>query len=285
MKKIIIFVSLIFGILSLIKLNIFFFFLYLILNLIDLKVLDLIGSIIFFPYYPIIKTLLITPKKPKYIPIEFKEKNIETFIPNFKSVDLAPFNIIIKHGSVSQKKEAIRLLFELLKKEQIDFLEGLRLLYLVIKVETNQDVILYTTEAINNIENLLLEKLSKINNKVEYAKYSFYYALSPFLTENQKTDILISTKKTLLQFLEKYPLNIEAILLLLDVLQELGENTLIEKILDEKLKKLKFQPLFEKAILYYLKQRNIKKVKELLNAFYSYNFSFKNEALKILLEG
>lgn len=229
--------------------------------------------------------MLLKPRSPTYFSEDFEEKILEISNPDFKSVDLAPFNIILKYGSNSQKKEAIRMIFQLLKTEQIDFLEGINLLYSVIETNSDQDVVLYASESINNVENILLEKISETKNKkIEYAKYSFYYALSPFLTENQKIDILLSIKQILLDNLATYPFNIKTILLLIDVLQYLGEDELIEEIIDEKVEKLNSQTLLEKALLFYIKKKKKEKVKKLLEKFNAYNFTFKNEALKVILE-
>lgn len=252
-----------------------------------LDLFQVILSIFMFPYFPLIQFFILKGQTPHYVPLDFEYKPIETINPSYKTIDLAPFHVILKYGDKVQKKEAIKLILELTSKEEIDFNEGLKMIYTTISKENDQDVILYATEASNYLEKILLRKLyeSKDKNSVDYARYSYYYANSPFLEKEQKIELLNNTKKFLEDFIKKYPYNIDALTLLIKILEELEEHEKIEKLLELKLSKIKSRELFEIAILYFLKYRKHSKVKELLTEFNSYKYTFKNESLKILLEG
>ncbi|WGS64176.1 hypothetical protein [Marinitoga aeolica] len=250
-------------------------------------------AFILFPFYPLILLLQYKRIEPLYKPINFYEhKLVDTSNIGFSSVDLAPFNIILKYGDPNQRKYVVRLVYNSIKEEKIDFIGGINLIRNAIKEDTHPDVILYASDALTNLENHLISKISHymgnlntLEDYINYAKYSYYYANSGFLAGEHKFEVLWQSSIILRTAIEMFPESPLLIVYTLRILESLNEYENLEEVLNEKINKIRAQELYEYAIMYYIKRRKPKSVQKLVSEFIDLGFSPEHESIKFLLGG
>ncbi|GAB6188734.1 hypothetical protein JCM30566_04730 [Marinitoga arctica] len=248
-------------------------------------------SLIFFPFFPIIVLFHFSEIKPLYKPFLIQEeKLVNTSSISFNSVDLAPFILIIKYGDAAQRKYVVRLLFNSIKEEKIDFIEGLKLIRTAVSIDSHPDVVLYATDALTNLEKFLIEKISyyienlnEPRDYINYAKYVYYYANSGFLAGEHKKEILWQSAVRLRIAVYFYSENSEILIYNLKILELLEEHEILSNMLDHFLDILKLQSLYEYAIFYYIKTKKTVKVRKLVNEYIMLGFKSNNEALKFIL--
>ncbi|SHE27401.1 hypothetical protein SAMN02745164_00047 [Marinitoga hydrogenitolerans DSM 16785] len=248
---------------------------------------------VFFPFFPVIFFFKKVDLKPLYKPIEVSEhKLIETRNIKYLSIDLAPFNTIIKYGDPAQRKYVVRFVFNSIKIEKMDFIEGVNLIRKALSDDLHPDVLLYASDALTNLENFLISKISfysenlnSLENYINYAKYIYYYANSGFLAGEYKNEILMKSYKILKNVINTYPDSPRLIIYTLRILESLKDFRTIEELLNKKIKKFKAQEIFEYAIFYYIKQKKFFIVKELISEYIKLGFKPKNESLKYILGG
>lgn len=251
----------------------------------------MVFSILLFPFFPFIYLLQHQKLKTLYEPLEFESGNLrEIYHATFSSLDLAPFNTVLKYGEPEQRKFAVRTVYNSVKNENIDFLDGLKLLNSAIKMDENPDVVLYASDAISNLENFLIEKISyysenlnSLEDYIEFGKYSYYYANSGFLAEEQKFEILRQSAAALRAAMKIFPESPRLILYLLKTLESLEEFDELENILRDKIENFKAQEILEYAIFYFIKRRKRETVRKLISDFLDSGFTPKSEALKFML--
>ncbi|WP_129408823.1 hypothetical protein [Marinitoga lauensis] len=250
-------------------------------------------SFILYPFYPLILILQYKKIEPIYKPINYYEhKLVDTSNIAFSSVDLAPFNIILKYGDPNQRKYVVRLVYNSIKEEKIEFIEGINLIRNAIKEDTHPDVILYASDALTNLENHLISKISyymknlnTLEDYINYAKYSYYYANSGFLAGEHKFEVLWQSSIILRTAVEIFPESPVLIVYTLRILESLNEYEILEEVLNEKINKIRAQELYEYAIMYYIKRRKPKSVQKFVSEFIDLGFSPEHESIKFLLGG
>lgn len=270
-----------------------YFLIYIIEKRIFFSMIKLFIALILYPFYPIILYFRYRNIKPLYKPIDFGEDElIQTKNVNFSSVDLAPFHIILKYGDPAQRKYVVRLIYNSIKSEKIDFIYGIKLLREAIKIDSHPDVVLYASDALSNLENFLVEKISYYMNNlntledyINYGKYSYYYANSGFLAGEHKIEVLWQSLIILRASLEVFIDSPKLIITVLKILESLEEYEELENMLEEYLEKFKAQEIYEFSILYYIKRKNQKKVQKVLSEFLELQFSPKEEAIRYMLGG
>ncbi|OQY10050.1 MAG: hypothetical protein B6I29_02315 [Marinitoga sp. 4572_148] len=246
---------------------------------------------ILFPFYPLVMLLQYRNVKPLYAPIGFEdEKLVDITKADFSSVDLAPFNIVLKYGDPKERKYVVRLVYNSIKEEKIDFIDGINLIRSAIKEDSHPDVVLYASDALTNLENYLINKVSyymdnlnALEDYINYAKYIYIYANSGFLAGEHKMEILWQSYLILRVSIEVFPESPRLIINMLKIVESLEEYEEVENILNEKLENFKAQDLYEYAILFYIKRKEPKVVQQLVSEYINLGFSAKKEAIKFLL--
>ncbi|AEX86203.1 hypothetical protein XO10_08995 [Marinitoga sp. 1135] len=249
--------------------------------------------VLFFPFFPFIQYLQNIKIESRYKPVEISEKKEEeNERVNFSSVDLAPFMIVLKYGDPEQRKFVVRLVYDAIKNEAIDFSTGIHLLNEAIKIDEHPDVVLYASDAITNLENFLIEKISyyyenlnTLEDYINFGKFSYYYAKSGFLAGEHKQEILWQSALILRTAVHVFPESPELILYLLKTLELLEEYNELEEVLEDKIKNFKAQKIMEYAIFYYIKRKKPKNVQRLVSDYILLGFKPESEALKFLLGG
>jgi hypothetical protein len=250
-------------------------------------------AVFLFPYYPLILFFHYKKIKPIYNPIDFKEsKLILHGDVSFSSINLAPFNIILKYGDPAQRKYVIRILYTYTVKEIIDFSEGIELIRNSIKNDSHPDVILYASDALTNLEKFLVESIYKYMNNlnslddyINFGKYSYYYAKSGFLAGEHKKEVLWQAYVILLPAIESFPKSPDLYYYIFKIMELLEEYDELENLLNNVLSKFKHIKIMEFAIFYYIKRKNPKKVQKLISLYMELGFSSNNEAIKFMLGG
>ncbi|MBM7558484.1 hypothetical protein [Marinitoga litoralis] len=250
-------------------------------------------SLILFPFYPIIHYYSIKEFHPLYKEFDFEEgKLLETKRISYYSFDLAPFNIMLKYGDPSQRKFVVRLVFNSTKNEKIDFLEGIEIIRNAIYIDVNPDVVLYASEALTSLENLLVKKISyysknsdSLEDCVNYAKYSYYYIKSGFLVINKEDLFIKETLKNIEESLKKHYYSSKLLVYYLKILEYTNNYDLINNLLENALENNATPEIYEYAILFYIKNRKPKKVQSLISRFLDYGFSPSEESIKFILGG
>ncbi|KLO23357.1 hypothetical protein X275_03235 [Marinitoga sp. 1197] len=246
---------------------------------------------IIFPFYPLILLFQKRNLSPLYKEIDFSKYNIvNSKSIGFSSVDLAPFNIILKYGDPEQRKYVVRLVYNSIKNDKIDFVEGINLIRSAIKEDSHPDVILYASDALTNLENFLIKKISfymknlkTLKDYIDYGKYAYFYANSGFLAGEHKQEVLWQSSILLRTAIEIFPDSPKLIVITLKILESLNEFDTLEILLNEKINTIKAQEIYEYAIIYYIKRMKQKTVQKLVSDFIDLGFSAKHKSIKFLL--
>ncbi|MBM7558485.1 hypothetical protein [Marinitoga litoralis] len=296
------FVSIILFLINLISWGIIFLVLYILFNIIiilkdkkqkKLFILELFMSILLFPYFPLILFFHIKKIKPLYSPIDFEEGKLDiTGNISFSSVDLAPFYIILKYGDPQQRKYVVRLVYNSILENKVDFIDGIELIRNAIKIDSHPDVVLYASDALTNLEKYLISSISyymknlnSLEDYINFGKYSYYYAKSGFLAGEHEKEILWQALIILRPSIETFPESPDLIFYTFKIMELLNEYAELENMLREKLNTFKHQKILEYAIFYYIKKRKPKVVQELVSLYMDLGFSPENDAIKFILGG
>lgn len=251
-------------------------------------------SLILFPFYPIIHYYTYKRFNPIYNEMDFEEgRLLETKRISYYAFDLAPFNIILKYGDPEQRKFVVRLVFNSIKEEKIDLIEGIDLIKTAINFDMHPDVVLYATDdALNSLEVFLINKiatlsknLNSLENLLNYAKYSLYYLKSGFIMPGFENEFIEEVYNNIKNGLEIYSNNSELYLYYLELLEYIGNIEMLENLLESSLQKFLTPEIYEYAILYYIKNKKIKKVQYLISKFLDYNFTPTKDSIKFILGG
>ncbi|KAF2955656.1 hypothetical protein [Marinitoga sp. 38H-ov] len=283
--------------LSFIFLLLYFIFIYIILfsesRLVTSTLFKSIVSLVLFPFYPIIHYYSYRGFDPIYNEIDFEEgKLLETKKIAYYAFDLAPFNIILKYGDASQRKFVVRLIYNSIKEEKIDLVDGIELIKNAINIDMHPDVVLYATDALNSLEKFLINKiahlskeLNSLENYLYYAKYSIYYLKSGFIMPGFENEFIEEVISNLKKGIEIFQNSSKLYLYYLEILEYIGNNIELEEILNDIINKYQYPEIYEFAILYYIKKKNMKKAQQLISKFLDNNFTPSHESIKFILGG
>ncbi|KAF2955655.1 hypothetical protein [Marinitoga sp. 38H-ov] len=250
-------------------------------------------AIFLFPYYPLILFFHYRKISPIYNPIDFEEAKLDIHGNiSFSSIDLAPFYIILKYGDPKQRKYVIRMLYNSIIQEIIEFVDGIQLIRSAINNDSHPDVVLYASDALTNLEKFLVESIYKYMNNlnsledyINFGKYSYYYAKSGFLAGEHEREILWQSSIILLPAMDIFPESPDLYYFTFKIMELLGEYDELENILNSVLLKFKHYKILEFAIFYYIKRKNPKKVQNLISLYMELGFSSNNDAIKFMLGG
>ncbi len=199
----------------------------------------LLLSLILFPFFPTIYGLSRRDWKITYKDIEPVKRTFVVREIGYEKLDTVPIDMVIKFGSVEQKKRAVQKIYELVEKLELEADKAVGILNTLIKIEASQDVILYSTEYLEQIEDFLLIKIKEFSNKLDkkdglfnFARFSYQYAKTSFLVEEQKVEVLNFTRKRIERAPEEF-FDRKLVDIYLDILFMLNDKESYKKVLEK----------------------------------------------------
>ncbi|WP_211205261.1 hypothetical protein [Pseudothermotoga thermarum] len=197
--------------------------------------LSFILSFVMFPILPLIYGLSKKNWKPKYKETPDFELPSAGVKVSYDKLDVVPIDLIMKYGSIEQKKKAIETVYKMVEELRLEADRAAAILYTFLMNETSQDIVLYCTEYLEQIESFLISQIGRYSKLVHtkdglfnFALYSYQYSKTPFLIDEQKIEILRFVREKLEQspneFFDKNLAD-----LYLRILVDLGEKEVFEQ--------------------------------------------------------